>query len=251
MEARRWLQGVDFPDRRPLLNLSQAAPVDPPPEELRAHMAEVIRTEPDTHLYGPVLGLPALRSEIAWRSSALYGGEIRPDEVAVTAGCNQAFCAAIMTLAAPGDAVLLPVPWYFNHKMWLDMTGIEAIPLPCGPGMLPDPHAARARMSPRVRAIVLVTPNNPTGAEYPPELIAEFAAIARDARRRPHPRRDLPRLRQPATPAPTTSSPTPPGATPSSSSTPSPSPSTSPATAPAPSSPAPPASPRPKKSSTA
>ena len=180
MEARRWLAGVDFPDRRPLLNLSQAAPVDPPPEALRAHMAEVIRTEPDTHLYGPVLGLPALRSEIAWRASALYGGEIHPDEVAVTAGCNQAFCTAIMTLAAPGDAVLLPVPWYFNHKMWLDMTGIEAIPLPCGPGMLPDAQAARARMSPRVKALVLVTPNNPTGAEYPPALIAEFAAIARE-----------------------------------------------------------------------
>jgi aspartate/methionine/tyrosine aminotransferase len=178
MEARRWLAGVDFPDRRPLLNLSQAAPVDPPPEPLRAHMAETL-AETDTHLYGPVLGLPALRSEIAWRSSALYGGEIRPDEVAVTAGCNQAFCAAVMTLAAPGDAVLLPVPWYFNHKMWLDMTGVEAVPLPCGPGMLPDPQAARARLTPRTRAIVLVTPNNPTGAEYPPALIAEFAAIAR------------------------------------------------------------------------
>lgn len=178
MEARRWLQGIDFPDRRPLINLSQAAPVDPPPEALRAHMAEAI-ADTDTHLYGPVLGLPALRSEIAWRTSALYGGEIRPDEVAVTAGCNQAFCTAIMTLAAPGDAVLMPVPWYFNHKMWLDMAGIEAIPVPCGPGMIPDAAAARALMTPRVKALVLVTPNNPTGAEYPPALIAEFLDLAR------------------------------------------------------------------------
>ena len=46
-----------------------------------------------------------------------------PSEVAITAGCNQAFCAAIATLAAPGDEVMLPVPWYFNHKMWLDMSG--------------------------------------------------------------------------------------------------------------------------------
>ncbi|WP_297970488.1 aminotransferase [uncultured Amaricoccus sp.] len=179
MEARRWLQGVDFPDNRPLLNLSQAAPLDPPPEPLREAMAEMIRAEPDTHRYGPVLGLPALRSEIAWRSSARYGGEIHAEEVAVTAGCNQAFCTAIMTLAAPGDAVLLPFPWYFNHKMWLDMSGIETIPLPCGEGMLPDPDAARARLTPRTRAIVLVTPNNPTGAEYPPALIAAFAELAR------------------------------------------------------------------------
>jgi aspartate/methionine/tyrosine aminotransferase len=180
MEARRWLAGVDFPDRRPLLNLSQAAPVDPPPEPLREAMAEMVRSEPDTHLYGPVLGLPALRSEIAWRWSALYGGEIRPEEVAITAGCNQAFCTAIATAAAPGDAVMLPYPWYFNHKMWLDLAGLETVPLPCGPGMVPDPEAARARLTPRTRAIVLVTPNNPTGAEYPPETVAAFARLARE-----------------------------------------------------------------------
>jgi aspartate/methionine/tyrosine aminotransferase len=180
MEARRWLAGVGFPDHRPLLNVSQAAPVEPPPEALREAMAEMVRAEADTHLYGPVLGLPALRSEIAWRWSAAYGGEIHADEVAITAGCNQAFCAAVATLAAPGEAVMLPVPWYFNHKMWLDMAGIEAVPLPCDPDMAPDPAAARARLDPRVRAIVLVTPNNPTGAEYPPELVAEFAAIARE-----------------------------------------------------------------------
>ncbi len=180
MEARRWLAGVDFPRDRPLINLSQAAPVDPPPEPLREAMAEMVRAEADTHLYGPVLGLPALRSEIAWRWSALYGGEIRPDEVAVTAGCNQAFCTAITTLAAPGDAVLLPVPWYFNHKMWLDLAGIEAIPLPCDERMLPDLAAAQALWTPRTRAVVLVTPNNPTGAEYPAALVAAFAALARE-----------------------------------------------------------------------
>ena len=180
MEARRWLAGVDFPPARPLINLSQAAPVDPPPDALREAMAEMVRADTDTHLYGPVLGNPALRSEIAWRWSALYGGEIRPDEVAITAGCNQAFATTIATLAVPGDAVMLTVPWYFNHKMWLDISGLETVPLPCGPDMAPDPDAARAAMTPRVRAIVLATPNNPTGAEYPAELVAEFAAIARE-----------------------------------------------------------------------
>lgn len=179
MEARRWLAGLDFPADRPLINLSQAAPVDPPPEPMREAMAEAVRSDPGTHLYGPVLGLPALRSEIAWRWSALYGGDIRQEDVAVTAGCNQAFCAAIATLAGPGDAVLLPVPWYFNHKMWLDMSGIEATPLPCDAAMIPDLDAARARITPRTRAIVLVTPNNPTGAEYPPDTIAAFATLAR------------------------------------------------------------------------
>lgn len=181
MEARRWLEGVSFPANRPLMNLSQAAPIDPPPAPLREAMAEMILTEPDTHLYGPVLGLPALRAEIADQWSTAYGGAITPADVAITAGCNMAFCATLATLATAGDAILLPVPWYFNHKMWCDTVGIEAIPLPCGPDMCPDPEAARALMTPRVKAIVLVTPNNPTGAEYPPALIADFARIAREA----------------------------------------------------------------------
>lgn len=178
MEARRWVAAATFPPDRPLLNLSQAAPMDPPPEPLRAAMAEML-ADPACHIYGPVLGLPDLRAEIADRWSEAYGGRITPADVAVTPGCNMAFCAALATLAGPGDAVLLPVPWYFNHKMWLDLQGIETIPLPCGPDMLPDIEAAARLMTPRVRAVVLVTPNNPTGAEYPAETVAAFADLAR------------------------------------------------------------------------
>ncbi|MCC5985808.1 MAG: aminotransferase [Rhodobacteraceae bacterium] len=178
MEARRWLEGVTFPPDRPLLNLSQAAPVDPPPEGLRAAMADAL-AESDTHLYGPVLGLPALRAALAARTATIHGGAVKAEQVAITAGCNQAFCAAMATLAGPGDAVILPVPWYFNHKMWLDMSGIAAVPLPCGAGMLPDPAAAAALIGPRTRAIVLVSPNNPAGVEYPPALLAAFRDLAR------------------------------------------------------------------------
>jgi len=178
MEARRWIAGVTFPPERPLLNVSQAAPVEPPPENLRTAMAEML-TDPACHLYGPVLGLPDLRTAIAARWSAAYRGDVAATDVAITGGCNMAFCAAMATIAAAGDAVMLPTPWYFNHKMWLDLAGVETIPLPCGPDMAPDPDAARALMSPRVKAIVLVTPNNPTGAEYASDLVAEFAEIAR------------------------------------------------------------------------
>jgi len=179
MEARRWLDGVNFPPERPLLNLSQAAPVDPPPEALRDAMVAAV-AEDDSHIYGPVLGLPALRSEIAGQWSALYGGAISAEQVAITSGCNQAFCAAISTIASAGDAVILPTPWYFNHKMWLDTAGIEARPLPCGEGMLPDPETARALIDDKVKAIVLVTPNNPTGAEYPKGLLAAFMELAKE-----------------------------------------------------------------------
>ena len=103
---------------------------------------------------------------------------MQPAQVAITQGCNQAFCAAIATLAGAGDQVILPTPWYFNHKMWLTMQGIQAVPLPCRDAMLPDPDQAAALIGPNTRAIVLVTPNNPTGAEYPAELVARFFDLA-------------------------------------------------------------------------
>jgi aspartate/methionine/tyrosine aminotransferase len=179
MEARRWLDGVTFPPDRPLINVSQAAPVDLPPLALREALADAAINTPQAHLYGPVLGSGELRAEVAARTARLYGGAVAARQVAITSGCNQAFNAAIMALTTQGDEVILPTPWYFNHKMWLDMAGVQAVPLPTGPDLLPDPDQAAALITPRTRAITLVSPNNPAGVEYPAALIRAFADLAR------------------------------------------------------------------------
>ena len=172
-EARRW--GAAYDGRAgPLLNVSQAAPVDPPTAALRAEIARVAMEDPGAHLYGPVLGLPDLRAEVAARWRDAYAGEVAAEDVAITSGCNQAFATAVATLAAPGDEVILPVPWYFNHAMWLAQSGVRAVPLPCGPDMVPDANAAERLIGPRTRAVALVTPNNPTGAEYPAATLGAF-----------------------------------------------------------------------------
>ena len=179
MEARRWLEGVTFTSDHPLINVSQAAPVDPPPPALRAAIADAALTRDDAHLYGPVLGLPDLREALAAQTSAIYNGVISAQQVAITSGCNQAFAATIATLCAEGDEVILPTPWYFNHKMWLDMSGVKSVALPTGPGLLPTVEAARALITDRTRALTLVTPNNPAGVEYPADLLAGFRDLAR------------------------------------------------------------------------
>jgi aspartate/methionine/tyrosine aminotransferase len=180
MEARRWLDGVSHPADRPLLNVSQAAPVDPPPAEMRDAMADIIRSDADAHLYGPVLGLPALRAEVAAQWTAAYGGAVSPDQVAITSGCNQAFAAAIATLCGEDDEVILPVPYYFNHRMWLDMSGVKTVPLMVGDGMIPDPAEAQKLITARTRAIALVSPNNPCGVEYPSAVLSAFITLARE-----------------------------------------------------------------------
>jgi aspartate/methionine/tyrosine aminotransferase len=179
MRARSWLHGVTFPQDRPLINVSQAAPVDPPPLALRQAIADAALTDDAAHLYGPVLGLPALRAEIAAHWSSLYGGAVTCAQVAITQGCNQAFAAVIATCAATGDEVILPTPWYFNHKMWLDMQGITTLPLPAGPGLVPLAEDAAALITARTRAIVLVSPNNPGGVEYPAATLGAFRDLCR------------------------------------------------------------------------
>jgi aspartate/methionine/tyrosine aminotransferase len=83
------------------------------------------------------------------------------------------------TLAGAGDEVILPLPFYFNHKMWLDMEGVRSVYLPTGDDLLPDPEHAARLITERTRAIVLISPNNPAGVEYPAALLRAFLDLAR------------------------------------------------------------------------
>jgi aspartate/methionine/tyrosine aminotransferase len=180
LESRAWLTA--YRGRMgPAIDLSQAAPPYAPPPELLARLAAAAQS-PATALYGPVPGEHDLRAAYAAHVGDLYGGEIRPAEVSITGGCNQAFFIAALFVARAGEAIVLPSPWYFNHKMTLDMLGIEARVLKCAAedGFVPDPKKCDALIDDRVRAVVLVTPNNPTGAIYPPDLIEAFAILCRE-----------------------------------------------------------------------
>lgn len=164
----------------PLLDLCQAVPGYPPHPGLLERLAAAAG-DPASAKYGLINGDLALREVYAAQVSTTYAGTVRPDQVAITAGCNQAFFLAMMTIARAGDTVLLPTPWFWNHQQTCAMLGIEARALPCRAdlGFTPDPGEAEALLDPSVRAIVLITPNNPTGAVYPPDVIASFAALCR------------------------------------------------------------------------
>ncbi len=162
----------------PLIDLSQGAPGSAPPDAMLHRLAEAAGNPASTR-YGTINGDLALREAYAAEVSALYGATISAGEINITAGCNQAYTATMMALVRAGDNVLLPTPWYFNHEMTLTMLGVETRPLPCDPaaGFIPDVVEAERLIDTRTRAIVLVTPNNPTGAVYPPATITAFAAL--------------------------------------------------------------------------
>jgi aspartate/methionine/tyrosine aminotransferase len=159
----------------PFIDLSQAVPGYVAERGLLQRLAQAAG-DPNLSGYGPILGDDALRQAYARHVSRLYHAAIDSSEVAVTAGCNQAFFVSIIGLAKSGDAIILPYPWYFNHQMTLAMLGIEVRALRCRPelGFVPDPQDAEELIDDRVKAIVLITPNNPTGAVYPADTIAAF-----------------------------------------------------------------------------
>jgi aspartate/methionine/tyrosine aminotransferase len=163
---------------RALLDLAQAAPSYPPAAEMIEHVAEVAH-QPNGAAYVPSPGLPRLREAFAADLSRDYQCPVGADQMVVTAGCNQAFCLVAQALTEPGDEVIEVLPYYFNYDMWLRMNGVVPRYLEPGPDLVPDPDAAEALITPRTRAIVLVTPGNPSGVTLPPEVLAGFYALAK------------------------------------------------------------------------
>ena len=179
-EAASWIRDRTFPDELPLIDVSQAVPGYATSDDVLSHMADSLM-EPQVSKYGHALGLPALRQAYA-DSLGGKAANIDSTNIAITAGCNQAFHVAVTALAKHDDQIILPTPWYFNHKMSLDMSGIEAVPLPCTADhqMIPNVAKARQLINGKTRAIVLVTPNNPTGQEYPAATIDEFYQLCKE-----------------------------------------------------------------------
>lgn len=166
-----------YGDTGGLLDLAQAEPQYPPAPVVRDHVADLVRRGGGSG-YTEVPGLPKLREATAVELSEAYAGRIAAENVVVTAGCNQAFTLVATALAGPGDEVVLALPYYFNHVMWLRMNGVNPVYLEPGEDLVPRAAAAAPLITGRTRAIVLVTPGNPTGVTTPPEEIAAFAALA-------------------------------------------------------------------------
>ena len=169
---------ADRSGKRALLDLAQAAPSYPPADEMIKHVASVAR-EPNGAAYVPSPGLPRLREALAADLSRSYGSPVGAGQMVITAGCNQAFCLVAQALAEPGDEVIEALPYYFNYDMWLRMNGVVPRYLEPGPDLVPDPGAAEALITPRTRAIVLITPGNPSGVTIPPDVLAGFCEVAR------------------------------------------------------------------------
>lgn len=167
-------------DHGPLIDLSQAVPGYPPHPDMLRWLGEAAASPAYTN-YGPIEGETSLREAYATHVSNLYGAKVGGGNIHITSGCNQAFISAAMAVAAAGDTVLMSDPFYFNHETTLSMLGIKTGCVACesANGFVPTVEAVERALTPDVRALALVTPNNPTGAIYSPERLKAIFDICR------------------------------------------------------------------------
>lgn len=174
-----WAEGYDG-RAGPMIDLSQAVPGYPAHPDMLAYLGECAAS-PDYTGYGPIEGETALRAAYAQHIAGVYGAGFAAGNIHITSGCNQAFIATAIAVCKAGDAVLMTDPYYFNQQTTLAMLGIATRFAACDPenGFLPDVEAIEAALTPDVRAIALVSPNNPTGAIYPEALLARIFALCK------------------------------------------------------------------------
>jgi aspartate/methionine/tyrosine aminotransferase len=150
----------------------------PPPGAFAA--MDRFTADPANHKYQAVAGIAPLLDRLEQKLATEHGirtGAAHDNRTMVTAGGNQAFMNALLAICDPGDEVILPTPYYFNHEMAVAMVNCRPVLVPTDTNYQLDPAALRAAITSRTRAIVTVSPNNPSGAVYPAEVLRAINAL--------------------------------------------------------------------------
>ena len=148
----------------------------PPPEALAALPG--LMGDVTLNKYQAIIGHPALINALTQKLADENNIHCEPDSVVmVTAGSNMAFLNCLLAVGDPGDEFILPSPYYFNQEMAIRMVGCVPVPVPVNEDWSLNIEALTAAVTPRTRAIVTVSPNNPTGAVYSKESLTAVNAL--------------------------------------------------------------------------
>ncbi len=160
------------------LNIGNPAPFgfEAPPEILEA-MVEAL---PHAQGYSDSRGIPEAREAVARHYTELGLPEVDPGNVFIGNGVSELISLVLQALVSPGDEILIPSPDYPLWTAQVVLTGGRPVHYPCDEsnGWMPDLEAIEALITDRTKGIVLINPNNPTGAVYSAELVHGFAELA-------------------------------------------------------------------------
>ena len=147
------------------ISLGQGVVGYPPPPQAIAQITQFL-SQPNTHKYQAVEGIPDLRSRIAHKLQTENGMDVSAQQIVVTAGSNMGFLNAILAITDPGDEVILQAPYYFNHEMAVTIASCRAVIVPTDDNYQLQIDRIRQAITEKTRAIVTISPNNPTGVVY-------------------------------------------------------------------------------------
>ena len=137
--------------------------------------------EPKNHLYQAVVGIPELLTALTAKLSIFNGIDINEENaIVVTAGSNMGFINAILAITSPGDEIILNTPYYFNHEMAIKMAGCHPVLVATDANYQLIPEAINAAITNKTRAVVTISPNNPTGVVYSETALKQVNEICRE-----------------------------------------------------------------------
>ena len=154
------------------ISLGQGVVHYPPPPAVALDIVEQVGSDPRIDRYGLVRGLDELQAAIRDKVTVENGMNVDARQsIVVTSGANMGFLNAVLAIADVDDEVILLSPYYFNQEMAVDIAACRAVIVPTDENHQIDIPAIEAAITPRTRAVVTISPNNPAGAVYSQEAL--------------------------------------------------------------------------------
>jgi aspartate aminotransferase len=151
--------------------------VEPPPAVLEAARRILESKEPHLHAYMPNAGYPKVREAVAKRVSAATGLPYTANHVLMTVGAGAALNTVLKALLDPGDEVITVAPFFVEYVYYAENHGGKLVVVPPKSDLTPDVSKIEAAITPRTKAILVNSPNNPSGVIYPASTFVEIEAM--------------------------------------------------------------------------
>lgn len=170
------LKAINGADR--VYDFSLGNPDVPPPARVIERMTSLAGRM--FHGYMPNAGYPEVRAAIAGYLAPVYGVPLTGDDIIMSCGAGGAMNVVLKALLNPGDEVMALAPYFVEYGFYVDNQGGSLVVADCGSDFLPDMQRIRKRITARTRAIIVNSPNNPTGRVYPEGVLNELAGLLRE-----------------------------------------------------------------------
>ncbi len=160
----------------PLIHLAGGEPISKAPEDAIKRAIEVINT--GEVRYSPASGIPSVKKAIIHYTKEFYGVDVEASNVIVSTGAKQSIMVGLQAILNPDDEVIFPIPYWVSYPDMVKLCGAKPVPVKASDGsLIPSINDFINAITPKTKAILLNSPNNPTGLLCPEQLIADIVRL--------------------------------------------------------------------------